>query len=136
MNLLFQKHILKILKKEIFLGSINKTSSPEETTNKQTSIYTSLEKNIEFMKVAYNSLINNDIVIRNFTLIAYGKKFDAFILFIDGMSDTNLINNFVLKPLMLKNDSNTSNLTSKTLIKENGKTIIKKGKKMIYQIIF
>ena len=129
MNLLFQKHILKILKKEIFLGSINKTSSPEETTNKQTSIYTSLEKNIEFMKVAYNSLINNDIVIRNFTLIAYGKKFDAFILFIDGMSDTNLINNFVLKPLMLKNDSNTSNLTSKTLIKENGKTIIKKREK-------
>ena len=81
------------------------------------------------MKVAYNSLINNDIVIRNFTLIAYGKKFDAFILFIDGMSDTNLINNFVLKPLMLKNDSNTSNLPSKTLIKENGKTIIRKRKK-------
>ena len=81
------------------------------------------------MKVAYNSLINNDIVIRNFTLIAYGKKFDAFILFIDGMSDTTLVNNFILKPLMLKNNSNTSNLPSKTLIKENGKTIIRKRKK-------
>ena len=81
------------------------------------------------MKVAYNSLINNDIVIRRFTLIAYGKKFDAFILFIDGMSDTNPINNFVLKPLMLKNASNTSNSSSKTIIKENGKTIIRKKKK-------
>lgn len=129
MNLLFQKHILKILKREIFLGSINEVSSPEETANKQTSIYTSLEKNLEFMKVAYNSLINNDIVIRHFTLIAYGKKFDAFILFIDGMSDTTLINDFILKPLMLKNASNTSNLSSKTIVKENGKTIIRKRKK-------
>lgn len=81
------------------------------------------------MKVAYNSLINNDIVIRHFTLIAYGKKFDAFILFIDGMSDTTLINDFILKPLMLKNASNTSNLSSKTIVKENGKTIIRKRKK-------
>lgn len=81
------------------------------------------------MKVAYNSLINNDIIIRKFTLIAYGKKFDSFILFIDGMSDTNLINDFVLKPLMLKNASNTSNLSTKTIIKENGKTVVRKRKK-------
>ena len=45
------------------------------------------------------------------------------------MSDTNLINDFVLKPLMLKNASNTSNSSSKTIIKENGKTIIRKKKK-------
>lgn len=101
----------------------------EENFNKQISIYTSLEKNLEFMKVAYNSLINNDIIIRKFTLIAYGKKFDSFILFIDGMSDTNLINDFILKPLMLKNASNTSNLSTKTIIKENGKTIVRKRKK-------
>lgn len=128
MSLLFLKHMMKVYKKEIFLGNINESSFPEKNSSK-VSIFPSLEKNLEFMKVAYNSLINNDIIIRKFTLIAYGKKFDSFILFIDGMSDTNLINDFVLKPLMLKNASNTSNLSTKTIIKENGKTVVRKRKK-------
>ena len=111
------------------INSFKENTTPENDSSKDIPIYTSLEKNLEFMKVKYNSLINNDIVIRKFTLIAYGKKYDAFLFYIDGMSDTRLINDFVLKPLMLKNTSNTSDAYSKTIIKQNNKTIIKKRRK-------
>ena len=59
-----------------------------------------INKNLELMKILYNSLINSDIVIREFKLALDEKKYDAFLFYIDGMSDTNLINDFVLKPLM------------------------------------
>ena len=66
------------------------------------------------MKVTYNSLINSDIVIRDFTIIAQNKNYKAFLIYIDGMVDTKSINDFVLVPLMLRNNSNTyENKTSK-----------------------
>lgn len=86
-----------------FLENANATNSNIQNT----SIFTSLDKNLEFMKIQYNSLINSDIVIRKFTLRARGKIFNAFLFYIDGMSDTKLINDFVLKPLMLKNTANS-----------------------------
>ena len=86
-----------------FLENSNSANSNIQTT----SIFTSLDKNLEFMKIQYNSLINSDIVIRKFTLWARGKTFNAFLFYIDGMSDTKLINDFVLKPLMLKNSANS-----------------------------
>ena len=52
------------------------------------------------------------------------------------MSDTNLINDFVLKPLMLKNASNTSNSSSKIIKMEMEKQLLEKEKNMIYQIIY
>lgn len=75
--------------------------------NEQKSIFPTLSVNLEYMKVRYNSLINSDIVIREFTLTARNKQYNAFILYIDGMVDSTLINNFVLNPLMPKNMANT-----------------------------
>lgn len=86
-----------------FFENIDATSSDIQNT----SIFTSINKNLEFMKVQYNSLINSDIVIRKFLLRARDKTFDAFLFYIDGMSDAKLINDFVLKPLMLKNSANS-----------------------------
>ena len=48
-------------------------------------------------------MINSDVVIREFILNARNKQYRAFLLFIDGMVNNDLINNYVLKPLMLKN---------------------------------
>ncbi len=67
----------------------------------------SLEQNLKFLQSEYNSLINSDIVIRNFTLICKNKPYKAFLIYIDGMADSAIVNNFVLKPLMLKNQNNT-----------------------------
>lgn len=69
-------------------------------------IYSSLQVNLEFMQTVYNTLINSDIVLREFTLNARGKQYNAFLLYIDGMVDSKIMNEFILEPLMLKNKSN------------------------------
>ena len=70
-------------------------------------IFTSIDVNIEYIKVKYNLLINSDIILREFLLTAKNKQYRAFLLFIDGMTDMNLVNDYVLKPLMLKNAANS-----------------------------
>lgn len=66
-------------------------------------VSTSLKDNLEYLKVKYNMLINSDIKTREFTLSIQKKKYPAFILYIDGMINGNSINDFVLKPILLKN---------------------------------
>lgn len=75
--------------------------------NEQKKIFPTLSVNLEYMKVRYNSLINSDIIIREFTLTARNKQYNAFLIYIDGMVNTTLINDFILNPLMLKNRANT-----------------------------
>ena len=70
-------------------------------------IFTSIDVNIEYINVKYNLLINSDIILREFLLTAKNKQYRAFLLFIDGMTDMNLVNDYVLKPLMLKNAANS-----------------------------
>lgn len=70
-------------------------------------VYSSLQKNLEFAQSKYNSLINSDIVIRHFSIICKNKEYKAFLLYIDGMTDSVIINQFVLHPLMLRNKNNT-----------------------------
>ena len=88
--------------------SENKVSTSDEDANiVPKNIFPSVELNLEYIKTRYNTLINSDIIIREFNLLARGKQYKAFLLFIDGMVDTDLINNYVLKPLMLRNSANT-----------------------------
>lgn len=89
-------------------GNSNNTSdkiSDEFSDVKE--IFPSIDVNIEYIKVKYNLLINSDIVLREFLLTARNKQYRAFLLFIDGMTDMDLVNNYVLKPLMLKNNANS-----------------------------
>lgn len=80
--------------------------TPLEDLNQK--VYPSVEVNLEYIKVKFNTLINSDIKIREFDLRAKDKIYKAFILYIDGMSDTKIINRFILHPLMLKSKANTS----------------------------
>ena len=70
------------------------------------NIFPSLSVNLEYMKTRYNLMINSDVVLREFTLNARGKQYNAFLFYIDGMVDSNILDDFVLKPLMLRNKSN------------------------------
>lgn len=63
-------------------------------------------------------MINSDIIIREFILSARNKQYKAFLLFIDGMVDSNLINDFILKPLMLKNAANSYDNSQERIISE------------------
>ncbi len=86
--------------------------------NETKTIYPSLNVNLEYVKSKYNSMINSDIVIREFTLNARGKQYSAFLLYIDGMIDTDIMNKFILEPLMLRNKSNLYDSDQNRVISE------------------
>lgn len=70
-------------------------------------IFSSLSVNMEYIKTKYNLMINSDVILREFTLNARGKQYNAFLFYIDGMVDSTILDDFVLKPLMLRNRNNT-----------------------------
>jgi len=90
-------------------------------------LYSNIDVNLEYMKIKYNSLINNDISIREFTLYAKDKSYKAFLLYIDGMVNTFEINSFILNPLMSRNKDLTNDRKEKIAITNN--ISIKKTKK-------
>lgn len=81
------------------MSTNNLPEEPEENKN----IFPSLPVNIEYIKTKYNTLINSDIVIREFKIPIRNVEYSAFLLYIDGMVDNDSINNFILTPLLLKN---------------------------------
>lgn len=88
-------------------SNYSNTSNSENTPGDVKNIFPSIDVNLEYVKVKYNSMISSDVIIREFNLIARNRQYKAFLLFIDGLVDTDLINNYVLKPLMMKNQSNS-----------------------------
>jgi len=87
-----------------------------ENANKY--VYPSIDVNLEYLKVKYNTLINSDIVIREFLLTARNKEYRAFLLYIDGMVDSKIINDFILNPLMLRNRANSYDGDQNRIISE------------------
>lgn len=115
---------------------IEKTPIDASKDLEPTDISCNFDDNLNFIKTKYNSLINSDVVIRDFSINANNTDFKAFLVFIDGMVDTQVINTSVLKPLMLNhavnNKSSKVNKTSeKEIISEYNKNdvIIRKIKK-------
>lgn len=70
-------------------------------------VFYSLKENLNFMKYKYNTLISSDVIIRKFSIICKGKKFNSFLIYIDGMTDSVSINHFIMKPLMMRNQNNS-----------------------------
>ena len=86
------------------LASMSKSDNIKE----EDKIYSSIDVNLDFIKNKYNVDINSDIKIREFYINVRGKQYSAFLLYIEGMINSDSINKFVIKPLMLKNTSNLS----------------------------
>lgn len=96
------------------------------------NISTNLTTNLNYIKTRYNLLINSDIITREFTLNAKGQQYKAFLLYIDGMVDSQILNDFVLKPLMINNNRNQSSNNKNRIISEavdNNNVTIRKVKK-------
>ena len=85
-----------------FLLSLSPNNLPQNDEPSQT-IFDSFQKNYEYLKVKYNLLINSDINTREFEISVADKTWKALLIFIDGITDSESINNNILKPLMLKN---------------------------------
>lgn len=99
---------------------IDKEKYNNTNSNKTENVYSQIDANLKYIKTKYNTLINSDIITREFILNTGNKQYKAFILYIDGMVDSQILNDFVLKPLMLKN---------KFCNNETSKIIVQKGKK-------
>ena len=84
----------------------NNNNNNDDNKKRPEKIFPSIKVNKEYMQAKYNTLINSDIVLRSFIINIRGKQYEAFILYIDGMVDSKIMNDFIIKPLMLKNKSN------------------------------
>lgn len=84
--------------------SNNIIESSEDNSKK---ISNKLKENQEYITVKYNALINSDIVLRNLNINIKGKLYSALLFYIDGMVDSDILNNCIIKPLMMKNQNNT-----------------------------
>jgi len=98
----------------------NKNTDPlyEETEKHFDKIFPSLNVNLDYMKSKYNLLINSDIVLREFTLNARGKQYNSFLIYIDGMISSEIMDQFILEPLMIRNKSNTYDGSQNNVISE------------------
>lgn len=63
-------------------------------------ISSDIELSKKVIKTTYDIPKNSDIVFREFNLTVKKKTLKAFIVFIDGMTNSANINNFILEPLM------------------------------------
>lgn len=114
-------------------GNSNENSIKNMDSNKmqEEKIFTNLNQNLDYIKTMYNTLINSDIIIREFTLNIRNKQYNAFLLYIDGMIDSNLLNDFILKPLMMRNTNNLFDGNQSQVVSEftNNNVTIRKIKK-------
>lgn len=69
----------------------NSATAPPE------AIPTSIDANLDYMKKSFNHPLNKDIKIREFKVAG---KIRAFIIYIDGMVDRNIVNRDILRPLL------------------------------------
>ncbi len=111
------------------LESVGNNLKSLEDAPKQ-KVASNIELNLKYIQSKYKADINSDILIRNFSLIAQNKTYKAFLIYIDGMVDSKIINDFVLEPLMLRSYSNTYNKNINQLTSENSNKIsVKKASK-------
>ena len=95
-------------------NSDNNTTKDVEPQN----IFTEIDKNLDFLKYKYNALICNDVIIREFSLLAQNIEYKAFVMYIDGMVVSPVINEFILSPLMMRNRANIFDDKQKKFVSE------------------
>ena len=64
-------------------------------------IYDDIDVSLAFMKKKYSIPVNCDIIVREFFIRYNDELVRAFIMFFDGMTDREVIDNYILKPLMV-----------------------------------
>lgn len=78
-----------------------------------------IDDNLGYLKNIYNVSKNEDIQIREFNISISGGVYKAFIIFIDGMCNSKIIDDNIIGPLMLLKKSNTVDNIEKSLITHN-----------------
>lgn len=97
----------------------NINQNNKQISDESPNVFINLDENLNYIKTKYNLLINSDIITREFILNARGKQYKAFLLYIDGMVDSQILNDFVLEPLMMRNKNNLFNNEQNRVISES-----------------
>ena len=84
----------------------DKSSNCSTENSKISKIFSSLNINKEYLKTLYNLSINSDIILREFSITINKKSYNSFLIYIDGMIDSKLMDEFVLQPLMKQSHLN------------------------------
>jgi spore germination protein KA len=100
------------------------TSSSSIDSEISEEVFSEYKKNYDFIQSKYSTLLNDDIKLREFNLNFQNKKYKAFLFFIDGMINSESINRFVLDPLMLKAQSNTSTSSNTSFSAEHERVTV------------
>ncbi len=136
----FFKNVIKyfeyIPKKEYEFSINNSSNNITDNIVDEKTVFPSLTINLDYIKTKYNTLINSDIVIREFKIPIRNIEYSAFILYIDGMVDSESINNFILQPLLLKNSINMKPKDSTTTAVSRGISVKKVKKFNLEDFIF
>lgn len=77
-------------------------TSTSEMSQVDSKVFSNIKENLDFLKFKYNTLICNDVIIREFNMFAYNQNHKCFIIYIDGLVDSISINDFILKALMME----------------------------------
>jgi len=92
----------------------DRENSKKEDKGTRKYVSSVLSENLDYIKKVYSIPLNGDMILREFDIVVKDKVIPAFMIFFDGMTDRAIINDNILKPLML-----LSNLD----IKGNGKDL-------------
>jgi len=86
-----------ILRKPASISAETEKKNADMNKADEETISIDIAQNMDYMKKKFNSPTNKDIVFREFMIAG---KYKAFITYMDGMVDKNIINNFILRPLL------------------------------------
>lgn len=85
------------MEKEIAVKDADAQKKPEASEE----VSDDVEVSLNYMKKKYCIPVNCDIILREFSIRYKKELVRAFIMFFDGMTDREVIDNYILKPLMV-----------------------------------
>lgn len=87
----------KRIKSPILVSESKKKEAKSEKKTADGGMPCDIQSNIDFIQKHFNASVNKDIIIRRFKIAG---QYSAFIVYMDGMVDRTIINNFILTPLL------------------------------------
>lgn len=115
----------------------------QQKIHSHSEINKNLHINMEYIKSVYNIPANSDVLLREFDISVNGKIIHAFMVFIDGMVDRNIINRSILQPLMVMSNLEVKNFEDhivsyiyKQLIPQNQISMVTEFQKIIDGVNF
>lgn len=127
------------MEREIAIKKAKLQEKPEPSD----TVSSDIDINIRHMKKVYSIPVNSDIVLREFDINYKGEIDRAFILFYDGMADREIINDFILRPMMItsgidirENSDNLESFIARQLMPHCQIKMVKSYMKAIEEINF